>query len=1219
MIKSSIIARIFLGSRDDYPQLQAESPEIGLFFDQDERQLFLAYTTDDGDIHSDPLARAAQGFLTKDGIGAISQRADFKYGGAPAFDSPTTLKINCNDRYMARLDELGISVLGKTVVLFERRTEGSVTSPFVLYGGVIESITYGETILSISVVPSSDDMYGFNLQEDGYVAVFGDTKYAKYSYHGEKEYLMRIGAITTERVGGTGNEWPVLVWQRDTRDPDLQDIPWNVQKFLIEIPPGVTVTRPTLDALLRDENKPLFMEANTSSEISAVSTIELFTPEWGGNYIAVTAKTFIDMREFASTISLFSGNNLYRADVWPTEIIEQDESYHVINDKLAKLNLSAQYKQVTADDTRSLARDLYVNGIYVIDGDINSLFALYTLPAKSMKLLTERNDNGFISSSWGDAERRYGPNLSRYYRALSMAYKYVGNGYKLYSKPTSGHTYRPEQADIINPHYAFIPDDREAVYFLGSNIPQGSQGNGTGTPFILAPTIIELPSLSEDLRGINAKVFLHTRMTIDCGPTAGNINREVIWGVFDGHGNYVQTAITGEYPTYQSGALYHSYNNLLTIRDNRFITGEYSENFFIKAQNPNPPSISGIDGQHVNGYTRFSLDGIDFETDTKKELVITCPLRAYHGDDRQSGGTGLIYALISLRAKYIGIVAMININIEDGIMLRSSGRLFGGHNTPAGGSVWDNRRAASEQIKNPADVIEHILRQYERLASLDTRNRYSRAPLIIDTGSFDNALSDTNKKMVSRCIDSDSYSVNVINSLLRDYYLAVRTQYITNGRTVRGLQYLKNRRDRIVVDRKDLVAGFEVVISQVSYKDIYCEPIIKYGYVSGMGYTQEMAVTNINKSEWRPEYTRGLDDGVRDPVPEPIVINGLEWMTVDIDIVPGNQNARFIAADGQYSTLYDRRPSQEDLAGYIDDGWRIPTIDDINSLISALPLDSQNRPDARPIMSASWIGGSNELGLDFIPVGVGRHDYLATRDNRVRAGTEGVWWLAEPQTGVYRQYARFKISDNTISVVMTEFDYENRPDGSGYYAWMEDLFAVRLVRDARPPEIVEPLKNEAKALWDHCHGIFLKYGAFADMPNDLAEQPWIGDYGEDFGYQSKSYKQALARMYEILEWMQNSRTTIKVPWIVGYAWDIGDIIYMSVPQHKDGAECRCVIESVTKTYYGNTPNVIANLVILDSKEGDTLDFDIIDEGGNRDIIIDESADRDILISETGGV
>jgi hypothetical protein len=89
-----------------------EMPEIGLFEIYSviawRREYVLAYSTDKirgKDAHK---IRAAQGFFTPDGIGTITERADFKLGGGRVLQSAAHFKLRNTDGLKTTLSELGV-------------------------------------------------------------------------------------------------------------------------------------------------------------------------------------------------------------------------------------------------------------------------------------------------------------------------------------------------------------------------------------------------------------------------------------------------------------------------------------------------------------------------------------------------------------------------------------------------------------------------------------------------------------------------------------------------------------------------------------------------------------------------------------------------------------------------------------------------------------------------------------------------------------------------------------------------------------------------------------------------------------------------------------------------------------------------------------------------------------------------------------------------------
>jgi len=1205
-MNSVLQLKIYLGDLDNYPRITASVPFLGIYLETDIKEARLAFATDY--IYG---VAAALGFLTSDGIGAISERGDFKFGGGNIHNNELTVKLRCTDNYIENLESYGISLYGKRACVFEMaQDDGENYTRHGLFAGTIQKYTYNETVLTLSVSPTTNDIYRFPLA--GNAAVFGLNKYIKYMPLVPTHYLRLLtNSLSIETVDGTGHEWPIFsCYQRDTVDLDLKELPWDTQKYLIDLN-GYSLSGPErikefissfyseYRVIKKYGINGIYIRVNTSQEVSRLKDIEVGT--WfGKKCVAIIPEVFINMSTFATNLTLEIPNIDYTGDDWPTapSIYGNKQVSTVINDRIVTVDISAEVSDPVDMERPNVA----ILPVDVSSGNPNVVMSINPITTSStvknrIALLTESTGDGSVHTIDDDKplSRRYGPNISRYSRYNGMWYRYVGGKYKgVYAgyKSKRGWNLYGGQ-DVVNPNAAFTTYDDYMEYEEGGK----STITPDTTPWIIIPIVIRLPDLPKNLRGIGAKVYLHTRMSVYSGPKYNiSLDRpiDISLDAFDDHGNHKKIYASTLTETGRADPMSRSvgYSDLLDRVGGQFLTSQYSKEFYSTTENPTVEQFMLLPNtveskpirRRVPGYKNYGLDGIDFDTTVKKELVITAPGISYH----------LYYNVFAVKIWYVGVVAMLEIDLSEGVLLTAPGRVYGDGTDPRDSVIWDGRKRASDYIDNPVDIVEHILRQYRLRDVGDTGYTYAKdAGERILRDTFDAAASNGDIMPVSRAIyGGDLDSETVISSLYRDYYLTALNNIDQNGDIYRGISYLKSNKPQARVMAWQLMQ--EAVIAEPSAQDIYCEPTIKYRHVEGYGYTQEMSVSRVNMPVWLPEYTKGLYDGTRSSNEvvgsNTVVIGNTEWMRQDITYTRHGANG-FVALPtsglpdatlydyvdlrqyGYYppGVVYSWEETQRILELFSHDGWRLPTDEDM------APLKKMLNP----------MSGANDIyGLNINP--------------NAWAYGPGWQWYSTVWFGWRSEDSHWYVDNKGVE----HYSVGTYP-GS---------LSIRLVRDYVPSA---SRTNDAKELWEHCHKIFLKTNTITEMPNDLVEQKWIGDYGEEFSYNSTSYVTALARMYSILKWMFNSRTQIKVPWEVGRLWKVGMTITVQIPNYKNGAETTCVIESLSKTFYGQTPNVVADLIILAKDAGGEDDIDTIDESGDRVMIIDEAGDRDTDINETG--
>ena len=145
--------------------------------------------------------------------------------------------------------------------------------------------------------------------------------------------------------------------------------------------------------------------------------------------------------------------------------------------------------------------------------------------------------------------------------------------------------------------------------------------------------------------------------------------------------------------------------------------------------------------------------------------------------------------------------------------------------------------------------------------------------------------------------------------------------------------------------------------------------------------------------------------------------------------------------------------------------------------------------------------------------------------------------------------------------------------------------------------------SDGFAAWEKCRRLFRKYHTIVDMPQNLQEQRWIGDYNT-----------AVWKLNRLLDWTQKVRIDITVAWQTGRTWGVGTYIYLSLPHIRNGEALLCVIEGISKRKTSN--RIKCNLIYLFDTDA-PLGFGGIIETGNAEIVIEEGGSMSGHIVETG--
>ncbi|MDR2593031.1 MAG: hypothetical protein LBC59_09580 [Chitinispirillales bacterium] len=286
----------------------------------------------------------------------------------------------------------------------------------------------------------------------------------------------------------------------------------------------------------------------------------------------------------------------------------------------------------------------------------------------------------------------------------------------------------------------------------------------------------------------------------------------------------------------------------------------------------------------LTGYENFKIDGIDFLSDRRRQMAII--FNAPNVDPAPP------YDMtFDLRIHEIGVLFKADINISERIKYRSSGRTFGGINSAYSDMVWENRKVAHNHISNPIDAVEHLLR-LSNWAENDPGLLYAPNPgkqyaaeraTLIDTESFDSATLNQIRQlsMAGQVLDEGkAYNDAIADDICKDFYIARKHKLLTGvavgGNTLNWIGNFAPPFESVgsldtpppegeipVVTLKESQL---VTIKEPSSRDIWCQPIVKYFHVNGIGYTKSMAVTGIvTNTAWNADLTPGFEplDGER--------------------------------------------------------------------------------------------------------------------------------------------------------------------------------------------------------------------------------------------------------------------------------------------------------------------------------------------------------------------
>jgi len=280
------------------------------------------------------------------------------------------------------------------------------------------------------------------------------------------------------------------------------------------------------------------------------------------------------------------------------------------------------------------------------------------------------------------------------------------------------------------------------------------------------------------------------------------------------------------------------------------------------------------------GYRNFEISGIDTKSSIGSTFIFLANIElGQYNEVTEIYDSGILYED--------------DVDITNGILLETRGRiLLKDLPNRITGQSRLNSNGVRQQINNPVLAIEHVMRlsNWSETATADADTAYSAwgkeyAPTgyseLIDTDSFDSpALAEQRGTPISAQIispdDADNYAI--ARSLCKEFYIGMNNRlpsdYSVNGAStpawfgtvtmphahIFSLDTPADPNTVPVITLKHLMKTVE--IKEPSAPDVYCEPIFKYCYVEGLGYTKEIAVNNINMPKWASGYTRGLRTGL---------------------------------------------------------------------------------------------------------------------------------------------------------------------------------------------------------------------------------------------------------------------------------------------------------------------------------------------------------------------
>jgi len=1088
MKQSVLVLYIVIGNAGENPDMFQEVPQLGLFsvynVIKQYNQWVLAYSTDQIRGRDADKIRYAQGFLPVDGIGAINENADFRLGGGTVLQSPTRFKLKNTAELKARLDEYNVLIAGRQVYVVEYSWDEPNNPAMInnqeidvnpIFAGRADSVTWGEAILGFQAVPTFEAQRASNLSIDEFPVTFGSLLYGfnkraekpesipMWVFTGseaeKKEYLYPV--VNYAVSGGdipsyTGQIYQIVTVDLYSAATNMSSLAGRMNEFKMFFSPVSALPHEPYYSDTTSSGGDCYLVNEDNGEGVPILTqrVAPWNPsEQIYSYHLLVGLAPVELRRMAITIARPFENGIPRR----VRIVRADVCFQ--GDGWSSRNTTNE--NITNERNVAMSR---IGGGRMLplywQWDTNTIYHYNYLRDLAQNYYEKYQTSNTTDISKPDRYAIFGLGelLDADIGSVMSRFGYAGSAPELFVG--SMRRWELEQGEYNG--YSFIAPG----IFRYANTP--AQPNLPTASLIDRVVHTELGAYAEDAYIVAVRATVPAR---DPSQIAGDRAYLAIR-------TYVRCLRYDDPPVQRlliipnsvrrateiikvSEVLNPTYGRYAILQDINFLPYPIGQALFVingqygiyDAFHPSiiaetlatnlPTDSNDLDGLFwynpgdiIIGHHKFPISDLNMESNAESEILMTIKIPTGDIDLAEFHDIGIIYED--------------DVDISAGVHLQTRGRILlkGLPKRISGQSRQPNNRA---QLNNPVSIIEHAMRlsnwsETGTVAADITYNKWGKEYVpsgyseLIDTDGFDSpALNGQRATKISGQIINPSEAGNyaIAKALCKDFYIGMNDRlpkdYSLSGQPARAwfgtltmphvnvfsIDTPADINSVQVIDLSHLQD--EVEIEEPSAYDIYCEPIIKYNYVEGLGYTQEMAVTNINMPAYLPEYTRGLNT-------EPRVFSG---------------------------------------------------------------------------------------------------------------------------------------------------------------------------------------KSDSEAVWETCKKIFNKYKSFAEMPQGLIGQRWIGDNGEAWEYNTESYETALKKLKNILWWMQRRRTSITVPWEVGREWSVGAHIKLSVPHVLQGEPLLCVIETVKKSRYAN--QVSCGLIFIESPVVENT-F-VIDETGNAGMVIDESGNRNAIIVE----
>jgi hypothetical protein len=308
--------------------------------------------------------------------------------------------------------------------------------------------------------------------------------------------------------------------------------------------------------------------------------------------------------------------------------------------------------------------------------------------------------------------------------------------------------------------------------------------------------------------------------------------------------------------------------------------------FLVEEQYAVGPGINAVVTPYhsaLSGYRTFKIDSSILNDHATKDVFLLFGPYEYHVD---LGGADSALNVgdvdVHVQVYEAGLLLEDIVDTSEKLLMPTFGRLFMSPTLQSEVGRWP-----LGQIRSPIDVI--LSARMQSNWSETMADDHSAEPLTWGRGRIDDmygykALIDfkafnsvqlekyDNLRVASQLLDESAANTDkVVQDVGADFYLVCKKVLPTGDGPMSGnwLDSITMPHETIccldvppdgelpLITYDDLITS-PGAVREPSVSGIYCQPILKYRHVDGLGYTRSLEVLNITSREWRPEFTPGF-------------------------------------------------------------------------------------------------------------------------------------------------------------------------------------------------------------------------------------------------------------------------------------------------------------------------------------------------------------------------